>query len=576
MAASNTDQGGSAASGGGSSVGIKETFTSLVIALALAFIFRGFVVEGFVIPTGSMAPTLLGKHVRFTGESNGYSWTTGPWDYAARGIPSGIQGRDRALEPTDPMTGLDLGPDQTVKRKLASGDRVFVLKYLPVIHRPERWDVVVFKNPGTHENYIKRLVGLPGEQLAIVDGDIFTRPFVEGETSTGGWDSWNEPGWRVARKNERVQRAMLQDVFNSRYAPAAPNPSFRTPWDAQGAGWSGVADSTVYTYEGAGDAELVWDNGVIPLSDRNSYNQVWPRFDPRAMPGDLATPVFPSFWVSDLALSSDFVLGTDSATIEARIQARGLEFKGVYDGSTGSVRVLMREAPGDDAEGESQPAEVVQGGEWSELDAGSGPRRGSGERVSVELWHMDQALWMFIDGELVCGGPEDGAYELNPIQTAEHATGMTPEALRSDPYGDGVTEPGVLANPNRYRASGVRWSVRGGAFEMHNVSVRRDIAYRNMPPGQHVRPTRGGHPDFFPTLTDEEYFMCGDNSARSEDSRLWSEGSIVPWVKDRIDDRVGVVHEDLIVGKAFVVYWPSMVEGDVMVAPDVGRVRWIW
>jgi signal peptidase I len=34
---------------------LKETFTSIIIAFAMAFIFRGFVVEAFVIPTGSMA-----------------------------------------------------------------------------------------------------------------------------------------------------------------------------------------------------------------------------------------------------------------------------------------------------------------------------------------------------------------------------------------------------------------------------------------------------------------------------------------------------------------------------------------
>ena len=35
---------------------------SLTLAVVLALIFRGFVVEAFVIPTGSMAETLLGKH----------------------------------------------------------------------------------------------------------------------------------------------------------------------------------------------------------------------------------------------------------------------------------------------------------------------------------------------------------------------------------------------------------------------------------------------------------------------------------------------------------------------------------
>ncbi len=42
--------------------GVKETIESIVVALILAFVFRAFVIEAFVIPTGSMAPTLYGAH----------------------------------------------------------------------------------------------------------------------------------------------------------------------------------------------------------------------------------------------------------------------------------------------------------------------------------------------------------------------------------------------------------------------------------------------------------------------------------------------------------------------------------
>src|SRR5277367_2598937 len=51
---------------------IKETIESILVAFVLAFIFRAFVVEAFVIPTGSMAPTLLGAHLRFRCPDCGY------------------------------------------------------------------------------------------------------------------------------------------------------------------------------------------------------------------------------------------------------------------------------------------------------------------------------------------------------------------------------------------------------------------------------------------------------------------------------------------------------------------------
>ena len=41
---------------------LRENIESIAIAVALAFAIRYFVVEAFKIPTGSMAPTLLGEH----------------------------------------------------------------------------------------------------------------------------------------------------------------------------------------------------------------------------------------------------------------------------------------------------------------------------------------------------------------------------------------------------------------------------------------------------------------------------------------------------------------------------------
>src|SRR5579872_7057738 len=53
---------------------VKETIESILIAFILAFIFRAFVVEAFVIPTGSMGPTLMGAHFRLTCPDCGYQF----------------------------------------------------------------------------------------------------------------------------------------------------------------------------------------------------------------------------------------------------------------------------------------------------------------------------------------------------------------------------------------------------------------------------------------------------------------------------------------------------------------------
>ena len=53
---------------------VVETIQSLIVAFALAMGVRSFVTEGFVIPTGSMAPTLMGLHVRATSPDTGYTY----------------------------------------------------------------------------------------------------------------------------------------------------------------------------------------------------------------------------------------------------------------------------------------------------------------------------------------------------------------------------------------------------------------------------------------------------------------------------------------------------------------------
>ncbi len=542
-------------------VGIKETLTSLIIAFILAFLFRGFVIEGFLIPTGSMAPTLLGKHIRIQSDQSGYNWAVGPWTYADPSTRQHPLRRQVNIEVQDPMSGI---PISEPSRRLAAGDRVFVLKYLPLLQHPHRWDVVVFKNPGTHENYIKRLVGLPGEQIAIVDGDVFARPFVEGQTETSGWDSWTKSDWRVQRKSERVQREMLQDVFDSSYAPIDNiEYKMKAPFSGSTPGWEGVETRDEYTYTGTGDTELVW-NGRREITDFNAYNQVFPWvniFERSDASGhsrrqEIMRP-FPS---SDIAMSLDIRYDDNAGVVSPVLDANGMEFTARVDLSAGSAGVLMRDA--------STP-----GSPWTQLDTGSFPPSNLGAWTRIEFWHIDQALWLFIDNKPVCGGPVKGAYELTPAQRAVAATGISWDQLEHYPgAGDGRTTLGVLHDTALYRESKLRWDFSGSGFSIAHVRVQRDISY-------HVnqsQPTRGAHPNFFPTLNGEQYFMCGDNSSNSYDSRLWRDNDINPWVRQEIDDTPGVVNRDLIVGKAFVVYFPAPLDNGPILSPDFGRVRWVW
>ncbi len=546
-------------------VSIKETLTSVMIAFIMAFVFRGFVIEGFLIPTGSMAPTLLGKHMRFIGPDTGADFAVGPWDYADspfNNVPLSVQGAmpRAAITVADPMTDIKF---QETDVPLSAGDRVFVLKYLMGLFEPARWDVVVFKNPGTQENYIKRLIGQPNEQIALVAGDVFARPVVREEERAGtewerGIQAWEDDAWRIQRKPERVQRAMFQTLFDSLYTPPTASSlgsTYRSPWRGEGS-WTGVDTETTYRQDSPAPSSLTWRDTERPIDDAVAYNQNRRGVQETRFPApDIAT---------GLSIEPD----TDGATAAALLEAIGHEFRARI--SQSEIVLDMRPLPSSDR---PEPA-------WTELVRAPAPRRTlePGRVTRVEFWHTDQALSVYIDGKLAAGGREDGAYRLTPAQRIHAATGRTLQSLLAQK--PAITHS-ILGEPDTYLKTRLRWSFEGAAFTLQRVTLKRDIYYQH----NERRATRGAHPNYPVVLNDNQYFMCGDNSPSSLDSRLWAFGSGSanpwgtapdPWISDQLDNTVGVVHRDLLIGKAFVVYFPAPLKDTVIPIPDLGRVRWIW
>jgi hypothetical protein len=74
-----------------------------------------------------------------------------------------------------------------------------------------------------------------------------------------------------------------------------------------------------------------------------------------------------------------------------------------------------------------------------------------------------------------------------------------------------------------------------------------------------------------------DYVMLGDNSAASRDARLWGRAHPLT-LRTFGDAQPGVVPADMIVGKAWAVYFPapiSMKPGGSSFIPDFGRLRFI-
>lgn len=585
---------------------VKETLIAIIISLTMAFVFRGFVVEGFLIPTGSMAPTLLGQHVRVKNPASGVEWTVGPWDYiGARGAgtPMPRQGGQRVqtergpltttpLELNDPITGQPLPP--ITNQPTIAGDRVFVLKYIKGLYDPERWDVIVFK-PGhvPLENYIKRLVGLPNEQLALVDGDVFTRPIPKGEeprpgrtspAAKGGIPAWQDTTWTIQRKPERVQRAVWRRIFDSTYTPTAdsqrdlaPSARFRAPWIAAQGDWQGLADASEYASTAAPGtpATITWDTDRRPIDDYNPYNQTrdlaqrWSRI-PRPEHADAL--IFP---VSDIAAALSVRPEQPGLTVTAQLTARGFIFEAAIEPDPAGVwSAILRRRPTPDG---TEPADTNTAATqaWQTIAAAPLARfpRGLpvGEDTRVEFWHADQALWLFVNGTLVAGGTDAGAYSLTPAERVRAATGRTLEDLLA---ANDKLVASAFADTRLYRRPALAWSFASAApapvpFALRHITLARDLYYQVT-----TRPTLGTHPNFFPTIGPDEFLMCGDNSPASEDGRMWD--SVDPWVADQVNPVTSLVNRKLLIGRAFVVYLPAPYAGQPTPMFDFGRMRWIW
>jgi signal peptidase I len=133
---------------------VVEYVVSFGLAVVIALLIRHFIIEPFKIPTGSMIPTFV------------------PGDY--------ILVSKARYGPRLPFTNI---------RPFGSW-------------KPNRWDIVVFTTKGLDKasqyprNFVKRVVGLPGEEIEIRDGEIYVNGAIAEKTE--------------AMKNEKVPFAVIQ------------------------------------------------------------------------------------------------------------------------------------------------------------------------------------------------------------------------------------------------------------------------------------------------------------------------------------------------------------------------------
>ena len=267
---------------------LEEQIEWIAIAFVLALTVRCFIVEAYQIPTGSMAPTLYGKHYNITCDNCESTFNL----RLDEGVPL-------SLTFDCPFCNESMSEYASdISRR--GGDRILVSKDFYLFRPPERWDIFVFKSPepgNENMNFVKRLVGLPGETVVVRNGQVF----IDG---------------RIAQKPERVQRSLWQNVYDGLHKTAADN-----FWRMKGS-WKIAENGLLLADPMLGTQTVEFDR---PILDDYAYN------------GGMGQNMVP-----DLMVAGHVTIETDAGEFSAALWADNDTWRAVFRPSRFAVDVEIK------------------------------------------------------------------------------------------------------------------------------------------------------------------------------------------------------------------------------------------
>ncbi len=219
-----------------------------------------FCLTWYVLPTGSMAPTILGAHFLATCKRCQYR-------FPVAASPGDIgPGGDR-VSVTCPLCGTG-SPSilLTVQAEdVQDGDRFAVNKLAYRFSQPKRWDVTVFRYPRDESrSFVKRLLGLPGEEIKFdARGDVWIR--------APGTDHFE-----IVRKPLEVQEGLWLPVYDSRFRDSSSRAwvsEDATRWETTIA----PGGEELVARPGAGETFIHYAREIVDLF---GYNKGWQQHKP--------------------------------------------------------------------------------------------------------------------------------------------------------------------------------------------------------------------------------------------------------------------------------------------------------
>lgn len=159
---------------------VRETLETVVVALAIALVIRAFVMQVFWIPSASMEPTFnINDRIIV--------------DRISMGIPNPL------YDMNDSPIFLFNIPNPLYNTRFPMSGTRLIWRF----RKPVRFDIIVFKYPkdpaGTRRDFIKRVIGLPGEIIEIKKGVVYAdnQPLKEEHSMVR--DDFNMPPKRVPK-----------------------------------------------------------------------------------------------------------------------------------------------------------------------------------------------------------------------------------------------------------------------------------------------------------------------------------------------------------------------------------------